>query len=288
MTRKPGRLWSIDDHGVIQNDARREYLQPPFSALIDNAVRAYVDHIGSDLDSIYVTGSVARGLAIEGQSDLNMFAVTDDNVDPDLVMRDWIKSAEADLILKHPCVREVQLEIWPYYYAFTDPTRYAIGAFILKTHSVCVWGSDLALSLPDYGVTPGIANDDLVQIADDIADTRAAITDDPNPVNVRYWSRTIAKNLLWAGFGLVQMEAGVHTRDMDRCYHYIAQHFPGHAADLRRALDMVDNPSEDAAMLHAYLDNVGEWLIAQANKWLDQYNPSRDGALLIDDVEEID
>ena len=288
MTSRPGRLWQIDSSGIIQNDARREYIQPPFDALVNAAMQAYVDHIGADLDSIYVTGSVARGLVVAGESDLNMFAVTGDNVDPDLVMQAWVGAAERDLVNHHPCVSEVQLEIWPYYYVFTDPTRYAIGAFILKTHSVCLWGSDLALSLPDYAITPGIANDDLVQIADDIADAHDATADDPSAANVRYWSRWISKNLLRAGFGLVQMQARVHTRDVDLCYHYFAQHFPDHAADLRCALDFVSTPLDAADALHDYLENVGGWMIAQADKWLDQHNPPHDLALLIDDVEEIE
>jgi hypothetical protein len=74
------------------------------------------------------------------------------------------------------------------------------------------------------------------------------------------------------------MQAGVHTRDVDLCYQYFAQHFPGHAADLRRALAMVSAPLEDANVLNDYLDTVGGWLIAQAEQWLDQYNPPRDTA----------
>jgi hypothetical protein len=214
--------------------------------------------------------------------------VTADNVDPDLVKQGWIDTAERDLLARYPCVSDVQLELWPYYYVFTDPTRYSIGAFILKTHSICLWGSDLTLSLPDYKISPGIANDDLVNIADDITDALDAIADDPSTTNVHYWSRSIAKHLLWAGFGLVQMQTGVHTRDVDICYATFTQHFPGHAADLRRALEMVSAPLADADALKNYLDDVGRWLTAQANKWLDQHNPPHDLALLVDDVEEIE
>ncbi len=285
---QPGRLWQIDSNGIIQNDAHHEAIQPPYAALVNAAVQSYVDHIGNDLDSIYVTGSVARGMTVAGESDLNMVAVTGENIDPDLVLQDWIEPAERAIEANHSVVRRVELEIWPYHYVFTDPTRFSIGAFILKTNSVCRWGSDLALSLPDYKITPGIANDDLVQIAEDVAAAQTAISADPGANNVRNWSRSIAKSLLWAGFGLVQMQTGVHTRDVDMCYRYFAQHYPGHAADLRRMLDYVTTPTDDVQTLQADLERCGGWLIAQADKWLDQYNPARDLALLIDDVEAIE
>ncbi|MBZ0294938.1 MAG: hypothetical protein K8L99_20415 [Anaerolineae bacterium] len=288
MSMSKGRYWRTDEDGNLLNDASPEYIQPPFAAVVQAAVDAYLQHIPDDVHSIYVTGSIPRGLAIEGESDLDMFAVLTESSDPLLVMQDWIEPTEEALIDQYPCVTDVQLEVWPDGYVFTDPARFSIGAFIIKTHSVCVWGSDLTPELGDYPVSAAIANDDLVQIEPDIAEAVERIQADRQPANVRYWCRRVMKQILRAGFALVMVEEGRHTRDHDLCYEAFARHYPGHAADMKRALEYARFPLEDADGVLAFLENMGSWIIAQANRWLDEHNPARDPALAVDDVEEIE
>ncbi|MBZ0299526.1 MAG: hypothetical protein K8J31_07300 [Anaerolineae bacterium] len=280
-----GRLWRIDRSGIIVNDAHTDLIQPPFTALIEDAIRAYSDHIGGDIDSIYLTGSVARGLAVEGRSDLNAFAVLAAAVDPDLVLQDWVTDAECDLLERHPCVSDVQLELWPYYSVFTDPARFSAPAFILKTHSACLWGVDLSTQLPDYRISPAIANDDLVQLVDDLADSAEGIEADPSDDNVRSWCQFAAKSILRSGFGLVQMQEGVHTRDVDLCCAYFVQHHPAYANHMRRALHCATDPIEEAESALSFITGIGGWLIPLADEWLDQHNPARELALPVDDVE---
>lgn len=282
------RLWPLDSQGFILNDARRELIRSPFEAAVLDAVQAYIDHIGEDIDSIYVTGSVARGTAVAGESDLNMFAVTADTVDPELVLQEWVYDAEADLLDQHPCLSDVQLEIWPYYYVFNDPARFSIGAFILKTHSVCVWGSDLAPQLPEFRMSPPIANDDLVQIEADIDTAIEEIEAYPQPDNVRHWCRHAAKQILRAGFGLAQMESGVHTRDVDLCYTYFAEAYPDHAGAMRGVLDVAFNPVDDADRALHWLQTVRGWLLPLVDAWLDDHNPDRNLALVVGDQEEME
>lgn len=284
----PGRLWPIDLDGHIQNDAHPKYIQPPFAAAVADAVQAYTGHIGADLDSIYATGSVARGLAAAGVSDLNMFAVLDSTVDPELVLQDWVSEAEDSLLASHPCLSDVQLELWPYYYVFNDPAQFSIGGFILKTHSVCLWGSDLATQLPNYRISPAIPNDDLVQIGFDLEGAAEEIEADSSASSVRYWSRWAAKHVLRAGFGLVQVKAGVHTRDIDLCGDYFGRYYPDHAEAMRQTLDHALNPLEDAGTALDWLESVKSWLLPLVDAWLDTHNPDRDLALVVDDLEEIE
>lgn len=287
MAKPRGRLWRIED-GIIQNDAHPDLIRPPFHALVDDVVKAYTDAISADIDSIYITGSVARGLASERESDLNSFAVLAAGSDPELVLQDWVAGAEDTLSAQYPIVTEVQFELWPYYSVFTDPSRFSIGAFILRTHSACVWGVDLSSQLPDYKISPAIANDDLVQIADDISDSLDAIRDDPRAEVVRLWCRHAARCFLRSGFGLLQLQEGVHTRDLDICRDYLVRHFPRRAEDFQQALLYAYQPPGAAHDALRFIEAAGDWIIPRANDWLDEYNPNRDMDLVVDDVEELD
>lgn len=283
-----GRLWRITPAGVILNDARREFIQPPFDAAVSELVAAVAANIGADAHSVYVTGSVARGLAVPGASDANVFAVLVESADPELVRQDWLDAAETGAVARHACLRDARIELWPYGYVFGSPDRFAVGGFIIKTHSVCLWGSDLANELPDYRLGPAIPNDDIVQLQADLEDAAAAIRADPAPENVRFWCRESMKHILRAGCGLVLLEEGVFTRDIDLCCDIFARHYPGHAADMRRALDRARQPSADAGELLRFLDSWGGWMIEQADAWLERYNPRRDLALAVDDLAEPD
>lgn len=273
-----GRLWRVDQHRIIQNDADIRHLTAPYDALIRDATAAYITHLADDLHSIYVTGTISRGLAIVGQSDLDMFAVLAPQIDPELVMQDWIDPAERRILAAHDCVSDVQLELWPYGYVFRDPAEFSVGAFIIQTHAVCVWGSSLTAQLPDYRVPDdliAIANDDVVQIEPDIAEAKAALRDNPKAGNVRYWCKRICKNIVRAGFGLVNRQVKEHTRDVELCAYYVAQTFSDKTAEIQQAVDWIARPIEDAGLLLAYLDDFGGWLIDQADLWLDEHNPER-------------
>ena len=288
MNQPKGRFWQLDAQGYIQNDADRRYIKPPYAAVIRDAVKAYTDRIAGDLYSIYVTGSVARGLVVEGKSDINLFAVLTNTVDPDLVMQDWVLDAEEALIAEHLCIADAHLELWPHNYVFSDPDRFSIGAFIIKTHSVCLWGSDLAEEIPPYKVSAGIANDDIVQIQEDIEEAIAAINDEESPANVRYWCRNVMKHILRAGFSLVMLPAGRHTRDLDLCAATFSEYHPAHAPTMQQALTYAYQPSGKASEVLRFLDATNDWLLPLAHDWLETHNPERDPALKVDDLAEAD
>lgn len=280
-----GRFWQIDPNGFILNDASRDYLRPPFDAAVRALVDATAAHIGADVHSIYVTGSIARGLAVEGESDADVFAVLVETADPELVRQDWIRGAEEAVIAAHMCVSDAHIELWPYGYVFGRPDRFAIGGFIVKTHSVCLWGSDLGNELPDYRLGPAIANEDIVHLRGDIAEAAAAIKGAETPEMARWWCKNIMKSIVRAGFGLVMMEERAFTRDLDLCCEVFGRHYPGHAASMRQALDYARRPAQAGETL-PFLEAWGEWMVRHADQWLDRYNPGRDVALAVDDLAE--
>lgn len=280
----PGRLWQLDSEGFILNDARG--IQPPFVAVVNAAVSAYTSHLADDIHSIYVTGSVARGLAVPGESDLNICAVLNETTDPDLVLRDWTYAAEEALLAAHDVITNVRLELVPYTFVLGDPAYFSIDAFILKTESICVWGSDLTSELLDYPISPHIANHDIVQFVDDLHEAIDELQ--AYPRRVRSVCHRAAKQLLHTGFSLVMLDAGVYTRDLDLSYQYFTQHYPHLADDMRRALEFAPNPPQDVELVSRYLTEFGGTLVAEADQWLDKHNPERLYALPTDEVEAAD
>ncbi|HEX6291444.1 MAG TPA: hypothetical protein VFZ66_19830 [Herpetosiphonaceae bacterium] len=267
-----GGLWPIDGDGYIVNDASVDKIEPLYRAAVDAAVRAYRAHLGARLHGVYVRGTVPRGQAVQGVSDLDCFAVT--LGDPATVDASWLKAEGARIAAEHRCVSDVQLEIWPYDEALVSD-RFSEMSFLLKTQSACVWGDDLAPCLPRFKPDVVVANNDISQIRPDIAEAIAALHTDGSARNVLYRCRRIMKNTLRTGCSLVMAQERVFTRDLKPCYELFARHYPDQAGSMRRVLDLAIEPSADRDTVLEILNTFGAWLIAQADAWLDVHNPSK-------------
>lgn len=276
-----GRLWQVDEQGFLVNDAQLEHIKPPFKAVVDDVIQAYIKHIGQDLHSIYITGSVPRGLAVEGQSDLDAIAILEYYTDPELVMQDWVPSAEDGILDQHDCVSDVQMEIYPHGWLLHDESEFSISAFILKTHAVCVWGIDMSPDLTDYKFSGketriAIANDDIVQLEPDIDEAIDAIEVDDAPANVQYWCKRIGKNMIHVAFSLVMVDEVVHTRDIDVSVSYFLKHYPDQQRGIQQAVDFIVSPTDSPQEILGFLESFGVWLIAECDRWLDKHNSERD------------
>src|SRR5690606_41345984 len=64
-----------DAEGFLPTRPDRRPIAGPWASAVALVVDAYRDRLGPALHSVYVRGSVARGLAVEGVSDLDTFAV---------------------------------------------------------------------------------------------------------------------------------------------------------------------------------------------------------------------
>lgn len=70
-----GRLLATDKDGHLTNDAGTDRIVAPWDEAVAAGVAIYQQAYGDKLRGLYVRGSVARGLAIEGFSDVDMFGV---------------------------------------------------------------------------------------------------------------------------------------------------------------------------------------------------------------------
>jgi hypothetical protein len=272
-----GRFWRLDAEGFIQNDAAPEKILPPYSALVAEVRDAYLEHLGRRVHSIYVRGTVARGVAAEGVSDLDSFALVNRDPEEDLDLS-WTREMAERLRARHPYVSGVELgcvdsgEIG-------STQRFSELDLLMVTQTACVWGEDVIPYLPRY--KPGIlvANSDISQIKPDIEEAIVALNTDPGAQSTRYWCRRLTKNIIRAGFSLTSLRERSYTRDLYPCYRTFANQYPKQESGMRRAVEYALDPSPDAEEVKAFLSDFGGWMIEAADHWLKLHNPSREVAL---------
>lgn len=115
-------------------------LQPEFAALVDDACASLSALLGDALDSLYVYGSVARGAARPGRSDLDLALILSRPLAPPQASA--LEHLRAGLLARHPVVTKVDFD--PGQRAeVLAPQPPNAWAYWLKHECRCLVGDDL-------------------------------------------------------------------------------------------------------------------------------------------------
>jgi hypothetical protein len=122
---------------TIANDCSLDRVGRDYSTIIEDAVGAYRRNLDKLLLSVRLMGSVPRGEATFGSSDINFVGLVAMN--PRVDQRNMLASESKRLTGKYSCVSDVRLEIE------INGRVAAARAFIFRSDSICVWGDDAYL-----------------------------------------------------------------------------------------------------------------------------------------------
>jgi uncharacterized protein len=260
-----GRFCPTDRNGNIINDSSLLNINPAFSKVIEETVDHYQTHLKSDLHSIYIRGSIPRGLGIEGVSDLDTIALTNKSVkDIDL---GWVDKAEKHLNKKYNCVDGVEFS----FYSIKDvleTDHFSIISFMIKTHSVCVYGEDVSDRLPDYKADIMLGNEHLVNLQRQIDQAKEDLDGNEDKEDIVDCCRWIMKIIVRGGLALVIDKECKYTRDLFPAYKAFAKHYPGKETEMKQAVHYAINPVERPDEILEFLERMGNWMINEAEKWL--------------------
>ncbi|WP_077325018.1 nucleotidyltransferase [Virgibacillus siamensis] len=268
--RKIGSFCKINESGYIVNTASAQKISPEFHKVLNQTINCYRIHLGESLHSIYVRGSIPHGQAIKGISDLDTIAITNDNVNSmDL---QWVDESEQDINAKFDCVNGVEISVYPKKDVMVT-SRFSIIPFMLKTHSVCVYGKDFTCQLPSYKADKKLANHHLVNLKKQLEQAKEDLEDNHDREDILDCCSWIMKIIVRAGLALVIEEEKQYTRDLYPAYQLFSKHYPDKEPKMRQALLYAIAPIANTKELTGFLEQVDEWLIAKTENWLEVYNP---------------
>ncbi len=219
--------------------------------------------LGDRLHSFYLRGSVPRGRAIAGLSDLDSLAVTHQPLTETEQVS--LQQLSRQLSRRYLFCRRVEI---------AHQARTAIltsgWAAVLATQGLHLWGENLLPALP-----PAYPGPDLMShlptlerdLARAIADLRQL---DPRALDyasrVRARGSWLARRLVRAGFELVMAREGQFTRDLGLCYERFAAYYPERAPQMESALQLALRPTSQRAGLLLFGNQLGAWLVATRDR----------------------
>lgn len=223
--------------------------------------------------SQHLRSRLAKGLAVEGISDIDSFAVLMPG-EVQTVSYDefgvWAQKVEKGVQEAFPFVTGVEfgLEIFE-----SVRERENIYTFIIKTEAACVYGESLVDGIEPYKLNPEVAfqtrffEHHLGQFTAEYSSESEA--DKPAYI---VW---LMRRFLRLGMELIMIDEKRYTRDLYLCYESFAKHYPEQAAEMYRALELAINPKTGQAT-ESLVQEFGTWLTAEANRKLTRWGYVKD------------
>lgn len=258
--KKIGKFLPQDNNGFIINDLSLENIDDEWQAVISKIVKAYQNHLHGKLHSIYLRGSVARGTAIKGFSDIDTFALIHSNEKIRWQKADFQEPVEQKIQEEFDFVRDIEMNIASYHSDFYNQNPRL--SMIIKTQSLCIFGTDLSPTLPNFKPNQNMILN-LKWLETDIEDIISKIEKGTNTLED---CQFVMKVLLRAGFELVMKREGRYTQDLYLCYSTFSKYYPAYENAMRQALIWYLNPIKDRQLLIDFLHLLGCFLINQTKE----------------------
>ncbi|MFD3616957.1 nucleotidyltransferase domain-containing protein [Streptomyces sp. NPDC058676] len=248
----------LDPQGFIAREGSLARVPHAFRPVVAAARDRLLDAFGARLHSAYLYGSIPRGTARVGRSDLDLLIAL--RAEPTDADRADARSVDEKLDKDFPQIDGGGTLLVSRARALSDLERYDLGWFIACLCTPLL-GDDLAEYLPRYRPDSLLAretNGDLALFLRRWRERIAATadTDEARRPLVRFMSR----HLVRTGFTLVMPRWNGWTSDLREMAEAFAAYYPERAAQMRSAAVLGYDPSGDPAVLRTYVDDLGPWL----------------------------
>jgi len=227
---KSGRCLVLNEDGFVRTDVGYNHIQDHWKEATECAIQFIKETINPT--SIYIRGSVPRGLAIDGISDLDLICLSE--ISDSSVLR---KQLDAKITARFPfikgveCVSLNQEEFAKVYEGQTRPYYH----MLLKTQSLLIYGIDVTSSIAPFNISKEMVTH-VFQLEREFSKLSHWLEQDRqsgHEVETRKW---FSRRLLRSGFEIVMTRAQVFTRDLWPCYEIFLKYYPDKSSNMYEVL----------------------------------------------------
>ncbi|WP_339130638.1 nucleotidyltransferase [Streptomyces sp. f51] len=251
----------IDAEGYIEREGSLARVPQAFRQVVAAARERLLGVFGARLDGAYLYGSIPRGTARVGRSDLDLLLSL--RAEPTETDRADARALEAALDGEFAEIDGVGTLLFGRERLLSDLERHDLGWFVACLCTPLL-GEDLGAHLPRYRPDTLLAretNGDLALLLPGWRE-RIAAAEDTDEAR-RPLVRSMSRHLVRTGFTLVMPRWNGWTSDLGEMAGAFGAYYPERAAELRNAAVRGHEPTGDPAVLRSYVDDLGPWLAAE-------------------------
>ncbi|MGW2225529.1 nucleotidyltransferase domain-containing protein [Streptomyces formicae] len=250
----------LDPQGYIAREGSLGQVQAEFRPVVAAARDRVLAVFGTRLDSAYLYGSIPRGTARPGRSDLDLLiALREEPTDAD---RAEVEALGAALDEEFEQIDGVGALLESRQRLLSEAETYDLGWFVACLCTPLL-GEDLAEFLPRYRPDSLLAretNGDLALFLPRWRERVAAAADDDE---LRALCRSFARHLVRTACTLVMPRWNGWSSDLTEMAEVFARYYPEWGGRLRDAAALAYEPVADRAVLASYTEELGPWLAAE-------------------------
>ena len=257
---KSGAFLDTDENGDFISDSSADKITPPWCEAVEYARQLEVRHLGDRLHSLYLRGSIARGTALPGRSDLDLFAVVFNGHHTDSSSS---RPQFQDVLRRFPFITSVESSHITLAEVF-GPFHYY--RFMMKISAVCIHGQDLLPEISPCNANAPIAGE-WFRIFPHLVDHFVKEMDECNDEDSRTrLCHEMMKGFLRAGMLLVMKRRHGYTRDLYPSYECFSRYYPEKEPAMRRCLELAVNPISTPQMLLPFVKDLAGWMRVAAEE----------------------
>jgi hypothetical protein len=258
--KKIGRYLTADAEGCLIPDVSAENIQPRWQPL----VRAVIDYAAANNDmlSLYLRGSVPRGSAVDGASDLDLIAIIREEASkPD------VREIRYKLLQAFPFCQNIEwIAHRPSDLArITPPQTIPYLVALLKTQALHLWGENFVGHFPPVkpGVNTMFHTFQFEKKWQRYPSWLGAARTQADIDTLCVW---MGKRILRTAFELAAREKPIFTRDIYPCYEVAAAAYPEMKGQLYAVLELTIGQNAPSQKILKIFSPAANFLIQEKNR----------------------
>ena len=235
---------------TIRNDCSLEKVGRDYAPIIEDAIGAFRRNLEGLVLSIRLMGSVPRGEATIGTSDIDFVALTSTN--PGADRRNMLAAESKRLAAKHSCVSRVDLEI-------EIKGRVPMAReFIFRSDSICVWGSDTYTQSEIQTSNTALSKLVTPDFNSLLSGYRQRLKNPIHDEELRELCRSVAKDFLKCYRKYLILRFALYRKGASDIRDQLVSYFPKEAETFDRLLRIHEQPLKKREDLLAVLRTANE------------------------------
>jgi predicted nucleotidyltransferase len=255
-------IFKKDSEGYLLNITNKERIPPHWKEIIETVKEVGLETLGENVISIYVSGSVARGVPDEKNSDLDMFAIVREPV-PEEEQRNISETIQTRL--GADIKKKVGFHMFPLTKILGDASS-SRRQFLVKLLSMPIYGEDFRDMLPEFKANKETARILCEDIAARIEKSKEQLRVIDDEEIIKLIGRKLMKKFIRQGFYPIMIDKEIYTSSSETASILFAQAYPEKAELMQKAYEICKEPTGDKEKILAVVDALGPWLIEEAKK----------------------
>lgn len=244
-----GKFHDLDANGFILNSSIYPIVQKEYEEPIHLTIKYLNEKISDNIHSIYLRGSVAKGIAVHGISDIDLIVLVGKSITSEIKIFLY-KDLEKQVCKNFPFIKGIECHDQS-----LESLNKASVQFMFKTQCVCIYGEDIIPDLPKFKIDKNA-----------ISHSRSLAKDIQDTLEGNHSCGWIMKRIVRVGLEICMLEEQVYTRDLYPCYKVFSKYYPEWQAIMTEALGLAIEPTKEKDKIKEVLNSLGSFLVNEAQR----------------------